>query len=203
MTRHIYPAGFREEFIQEMKDRRAPHCRMCNRPQRPIFNFATCPRCGLLICSHCQVIHKPERHDWKPGDPTQLKKCEMCAEPSEDLAPCTFCLYMLCPLCRSRHKPEQHKGNGKAVALSAEHTNEIAQRMVARVGVPPHGEPPLWPHQFVPDCPDCRTWHEKLKSAYPEVSKLYLEEQEKVSKEWDKEIMDDLGISEEEMGGPL
>jgi len=202
MGRYRYKEGFREQFIQMMKDRRAPKCKMCNRPQRPADYFTTCPRCDWLLCPHCQAIHRPERHDWKQGDLTDLTKCEMCDMPSDDLAPCTACLYMLCPRCRSLHKPEQHKTSwDNVVMLSRQGDEEISRRALARVGNPPHGEAPLI-GQFEPDCLDCQKWYEGYKSAIDEAMKLYLEEQEKVWKERYKDIMNDLGISEEEIGGP-
>lgn len=200
MGRYVYNEGFREEFIEMMKARKTPKCRVCNQPQRPEVSFTTCPRCNWLLCPHCERIHRPERHDWKEGDHTDLKKCEMCDTSSDDLAPCTACLYMLCARCRSLHKPEQH--NVRAVIMTRQGSEETARRALARVGNPPHGEPPL-NSQFEPDCSECQKWHERFSSVYAEESKRYLREQRGVWKERFKDIMNDLGISEEEIGGPL
>jgi hypothetical protein len=202
MGRYVYPEGFREQFVQMMRDRRAPKCRVCNRPQRPEVSFTNCPRCGWLLCPQCQQIHRPERHDWKEGAPTDLTNCEMCDKPSEDLAPCTACLYMLCSHCRSLHKPEQHKGGSRTVALDRRAHDEILRRTTVRIGDPPHGETPKV-KQFEPDCSDCSKWHERFKSVFAEELNLYLREQEGVWEERRKEIMNDLEISDEEIGGPL
>jgi hypothetical protein len=148
-------------------------------------------------------MHKPERHDWKEGEPTNLKKCEMCGVSSDDLAPCSGCLYMLCPRCRSGHRPEHDSPGAVAVALTHQHLEEISQRTVARVGNPPHGEPPEAPGQFEPDCPDCQKWHQEFKKVFPEEMKGYLLDQDAVWKEHYKDIMNDLGISEEEIRGPI
>jgi hypothetical protein len=204
MGRYQYQQGFREQFVHMLKLRNAPKCSMCFRAQPPNQDFAHCPRCDWLLCPHCQAIHKPERHDWKEGDPTNLKKCEMCSVPTDDLVPCSGCLYMLCPSCRSLHKPEQHKSRGAGVvALTQQHMKEISQRVVARVGNPPHGEPPDALGRFEPDCPDCQKWHEQFSHFWPEEMKGYMEEQKTVWKARYKEIMNDLSITEEEIGGPL
>jgi hypothetical protein len=87
--------------------------------------------------------------------------------------------------------------------LTRQHTKEISRRALVRVGNPPHGEPPESLGRFEPDCPDCQKWHEEVKKVFPEEMKGYLEEQDKVWKEHCKNIMNDLGISEEEIGGPL
>lgn len=202
MAHYQYQPGFREEFIQMIKDSRAPKCKVCNRPQRPDINFANCPRCGWLLCPYCQGIHKPERHDWKEGNPTDLTNCEMCGKPSEDLAPCTACLYILCPRCRTGHTPEGHDW-GNAVLLTQQHREEISRMALARVGNPPHGEPPETRREYEPDCPDCQKWYEGYMSAMPEVMTVYMEEQGKAWNERYRDIMEDLGISEEEIGGPL
>jgi hypothetical protein len=198
MGRYVYPEGFREQFVQDLRDRRAPKCRVCNRPQRPEVSFTNCPRCGWLLCPQCQQKHRPERHDWKEGAPTDLTNCEMCDKPSEDLAPCTACLYMLCSPCRSLHRP----GGGQAVALDRRAHDEILRRTMARIGDPPHGETPKV-KQFEPDCSDCYKWYERFNSVFPEELSLYLREQEGVWKERYKDIMNDLEISEEEIGWPL
>lgn len=202
MGRNVYAEGFREQFVEMIRDRRAPKCRVCNGPQRPEFGFTNCPRCGWLLCPECQRIHKPERHDWNEGVPTDLTNCEMCDKPSEDLAPCTACLYMLCSHCRSLHKPEQHEGDGQVVALDKRAHDEILRRTMARIGHPPHGETPTV-KQFEPDCSDCYKWYERFKSIFFEELSLYLREEEGVWKERYNNIMMDLEISEEEIGGPL
>jgi hypothetical protein len=203
MGRHVYAKGFREQFIQMMRLRNAPKCRICNRPELPQARFANCPRCGWELCPHCQRIHKPERHDWKEGTPTELTKCEMCGTPSTDLAPCTACLFMLCPLCRSRHKPEQHQGRSRAVAVDKRFTDEVLKRTIARVGNPPHGETPARLSQFEPDCAECQQWYEEFRRVHAEEFTSYLREQEGIWKEHFKDIVIDLEISEEEIGGPL
>lgn len=182
MGRYVYAKGFREQFVQMMRFRGAPKCRVCNCAQRPELSFTNCPRCGWLLCPHCQQIHRSERHDWKEGVPTDLTKCEMCGKPSEDLAPCTACLYMLCSHCRSLHKPEQHKEGGRAVALDRHAVDEILRRTMERVGQPPHGEAPR-ATQFEPDCSDCHKWYERFKSVHREELKLYLLEQNVAWKE--------------------
>lgn len=201
MGRYVYAEGFREQFVQMMRDSKAPRCRMCNRPQRSEVSFTTCPRCNWQICPQCQRIHKPERHDWKEGTPTDLTNCEMCGKPSEDLALCTACLYMLCSHCRSLHKPEQHKRSGQVVALNGRARDGILRRTIERIGYPPHGEPSKVT-QFEPDCSECQNWYERFNSVCSEEFKLYLQEQESVWKEHFKDILNDLGISEEEIGGP-
>ena len=198
MGRYVHSEGFREAFIEMMRDSRAPKCRVCNRPLRPEAIFMNCPRCGWLLCPRCQQIHRPERHDWKIGTSTDLKNCEMCDKPNEDLAPCTACLYMLCPQCRSRHKPEQHKERGHTVVMDARARDEILRRTMARIGHPPHGEPPVVT-QFEPDCSECQKWYERFNSVFADELKRYRREQEPVWKEHLKDIMNDLGISEGEI----
>ena len=202
MGRNVYAEGFREQFIQMMRFRNAPKCRMCNRPEHPAASFVKCPRCDWLLCPRCLRIHQPGRHDWKEGMSTELTKCERCDTPSMDLVPCTACLYMLCPQCRSRHKPEQHKGNARAVAVDKRFNDEVVKRAIARVGRPPHGEPPTLT-RFEPDCAECQNWYEGFKRVFAEEFKTYLQEQEEIWKEHYKDIMIDLEISEEEIGGPL
>ena len=144
----------------------------------------------------------PNATTGKEGAPTDLTNCEMGDKPSEDLASCTACLYMLCAHCRSLHKPEQHNGGGQAVALDRRAHDEILRRTaMVRIGDAPHGETPKV-KQFEPDCSDCSKWYERFNSVFREELNLYLREQEGVSKERHKGIMNDLEISEE-IGGPL
>lgn len=82
-------------------------------------------------------------------------------------------------------------------------SDEIWRRTLARVGNPPHGEPPARGCEYQPDCPECQEWYERYKAAVPETRKQYLEEQSKFWKQHYKDVMEDLGISEEEIGGPL
>jgi hypothetical protein len=198
MGRYQYEDGFREKFVERMRASRGTKCRMCNRPRWPNDKFKTCWRCGWLLCLRCQLIHRPERHDWKEGDPIDLTKCEMCGNTSEKLAPCTACLSMLCPHCRSLHKPEQHDIPYQKVVLTAQDSEEISRRTLARIGNPPHGEPPER-LPFIADCSECEIWHQSFKTDIAEELKLYLREKEKIWLELCKDIMDDLGISEEEI----